>query len=114
MNITNSAEEIKELLIKSGNARQCEQVFLLSQEQCKEKSIFMTDVQKLSLLYHLSAMVHRSITGEKLVPIDQSIFSEISKESFSIAKKVKDSIEELEENEIYLLSIHFEAAKQNS
>jgi PRD domain protein (TIGR03582 family) len=114
MNITDSSEEIIQLLIKSGNQKLCEQAFVLSQIQCKEIDILMTDVQQLSLLSHLSAMVQRSLTGEKLIPFDRSVFSKISSESLSAARKVKDSLNNLEEDEIYLLSIHFEAAKQNS
>ena len=114
MNITDSSEEVKQLLIKSGNEKLCEQAFDLSQIQCKEIGILMTDVQQLSLLSHLSAMVQRSLTGEKLIPIDRSIFSKVSRGSLSAAKKVKDSLKNLEEDEIYLLSIHFEAAKQSS
>lgn len=114
MNTTNSADEIKKILSKCADAIRCEQLFLISQKLCEEENIVMTDVQKLSLLYHLSAMVDRSLTEERLVPIDRSIFSGISMESLSIAKKVKESLDNLEDDEIYLLSIHFEAAKQNS
>jgi PRD domain protein (TIGR03582 family) len=114
MNITNANEEINQLLTKSGDAKLCEQAFKLSQTKAKEHGIIMNDVQQKSLLSHLSAMVHRSLTGERLPVIDQSIFACVSSESILTAKAVKDSLDNLDEDEIYLLSIHFEAAKQNS
>lgn len=114
MNITNANEEINQLLTKSGDAKLCEQTFELSQTKAKENGIVMTDVQQKSLLSHLSAMVHRSLTGEKLPAIDRSIFADVSSEAISTAKAVKDSLENLDEDEVYLLSIHFEAAKQNA
>ncbi|WP_074432775.1 PRD domain-containing protein [Neobacillus jeddahensis] len=113
MNIENASQEIKEIMMKSGDIKRCEQVFDLSQELCKSENIFMTDVQQLSVLSHLSAMVHRSLTSEKLAPIDRDLFAGISSESLSMARKVKESLENLEEDEVYLLSIHFEVAKQN-
>lgn len=114
MNTENITEEMQSILAKSEDSKRCEQVFALSQRLCEEEQLTMTDVQKLSLLSHLSAMVNRSIIGEKLAPIDRALFSGISTESFMIAKKVRDFLSNLEEDEIYLLSIHFEVAKQNS
>lgn len=114
MNTEKITEEMQNILAKSGDSKRCEQVFDLSQTLCEAEQITMTDVQKLSLLSHLSAMVHRSLTGEQLAPIDRALFSEISTQSFTIAKKIKEFLTNLEEDEIYLLSIHFEVAKQNS
>jgi len=114
MNTKNVDDQKMNLLIKSGDKEKCEQVFKLAQDLCSAENIKMTDVQELSLLSHLSAMVHRSLTGEKLAPIDIALFSEVSGEALAIAKKVKESLTHLEEAEIYLLSIHFEVAKQNS
>jgi len=110
----NLSKEIKEIMMKSGDIECCERVFDLSQNLCTAENILMSDVQQLSLLSHLSAMVHRSLTGEKLVPLDRELFSEISRESLEIAKKLKESLSNLDEDEVYLLSIHFEVAKQNS
>jgi PRD domain protein (TIGR03582 family) len=113
MNTEKITGEIESLLTKSGDRKRCEQVFDLSQTLCDAVQISMTEVQQLSLLSHLSAMVHRSLTGEKLAPIDRTLFAEISTESLTMAKKLKESLTNLEEDEIYLLSIHFEVAKQN-
>jgi PRD domain protein (TIGR03582 family) len=114
MNIKNGTNEIKEIMIRSGDLECCERVFELSQILCLAENVLMTDVQQLALLSHLSAMVYRSLTGEKLVPIDRELFSEMSRGSLEIAKKIKDSLPNLDEDEVYLLSIHFEVAKQNS
>jgi PRD domain protein (TIGR03582 family) len=114
MSTENGMDTKNELLKKSGDMESCKNVFELSQTLCSAENIKMTDVQQLSLLSHLSAMVHRSLTGEKLAPIDRSLFAEISSTAFHIAKSVKESLANLEEDEIYLLSIHFEVAKQNS
>lgn len=115
MNIANIyPEEVKDIMLKSGDLECCERVFELSQKLCESEKVFMTDTQKLSVLSHLSAMVHRSITGEKLAPIERELFAGISSESLEMAKKVKESLTNLAEDEVYLLSIHFEVAKQNS
>lgn len=114
MNIENKSQEVKEIMMKSGDMTKCEQVYELSQKLCESENICMTDAQKLSVLSHLSAMVYRSLTGEKLAPIDQELFAGISSKSLEMARKVKESLNNLEENEVYLLSIHFEVAKQNS
>ncbi|WP_042221902.1 PRD domain-containing protein [Oceanobacillus manasiensis] len=100
-------------MINSGDKELCKHAFDLAQNQCKEKRIYMTDSQLLAVLSHISAMVHRSLTGEKLIGFDHKIFASVSDESLSIARKVKDLLDGLEEDEIYLLSIHFEAAKEN-
>lgn len=107
-------DEEKTLFMKSGDAKLCENAYKLSIKLMEKENIFMTDVQRLSLLSHLSAMVQRSITGEKLFQIDRSLFADISEESLQIAKEVKEYIGNLEEDEIYLLSIHYETAKQNT
>jgi PRD domain protein (TIGR03582 family) len=114
MNIKNGTSEIKEIMIRSGDTESCERVFELSQSLCLAENVLMTDVQQLALLSHLSAMVHRSLSGEKLVPIDRELFSEVSSESLQISKQLKDALPNLDEDEVYLLSIHFEVAKQNS
>jgi PRD domain protein (TIGR03582 family) len=114
MNIKNGTNEIKEIMMRSGDVGGCERVFELSQILCLAESIHMTDVQQLALLSHLSAMVYRSLSGEKLVPIDRELFSEVSRGSLEISKKIKDALPNLDEDELYLLSIHFEVAKQNS
>ncbi|MBM7599021.1 PRD domain protein (TIGR03582 family) [Virgibacillus halotolerans] len=111
MNTNNFYEEKKRLLKESGDKKRCEQAFLLAQMLCRERNVFLTNAQQLSLLSHISAMVQRSLTGEKLIPFDRAIFSGISNDSLYIAKKIKDLVMGLEEEEIYLLSIHFEAAK---
>lgn len=77
-------------------------------------NIYTNAVQQQMLVSHVRAMVLRSITGEPLPEVDKSLFDEISAESMQLAKKVVDRFTTLPIEEIYLLSVHFEVAKDNN
>ncbi|OUM86707.1 PRD domain-containing protein [Parageobacillus thermoglucosidasius] len=114
MNKDSFTEEEKKLLEKSGDVTLCIKAYEFAIKQMENEKIYMTDFQRVSLLSHISGMVYRSVTGEKLFAIDHNLFAGISNESLHIAKKIKEYIGNLPEDEIYLLSIHFENAKRNS
>lgn len=109
----NITAEMRQLFQKSGDEALCEQVYLLSKQLCQQENIIMTDYQQLSLISHLSAMVHRSITKEKVTAVDKAIFTDVSENSIKLAKKITDFLPNLIADEVYLLSIHFEVARQN-
>lgn len=78
-----------------------------------EKQIVPTELQWTILINHLNEMLRRSDSGEKIPEVDPAMFAEISPEALEIAAEVVTSISNLPEDELYVLSIHFEAAKQN-
>ncbi|CFQ42021.1 PRD domain-containing protein [Yersinia bercovieri] len=78
------------------------------------ENIFTNDVQQQMLTSHIRAMVLRSITGEPLPEVDKSLFDEISAHSMQMAQQVVDRFANLPIEEAYLLSVHFEVAKDNN
>lgn len=73
----------------------------------------MTESQWLSFVSHASGMVYRSINNETIPTIEAEMFSEVSQESIEMASAICKQIGNLADDEKYLLSIHFEAAKLN-
>lgn len=70
-------------------------------------------VQQQMLTSHVRAMAHRSVTGEPLPEVDASLFDEISPESMQLARDIVAQFGNLPEEEAWLLSVHFEVAKDN-
>ena len=70
-------------------------------------------VQQQMLTSHVRAMAHRSVTGEPLPEVDASLIDEISPESMRLAHEVVAQFSNLAEEEAWLLSVHFEVAKDN-
>lgn len=112
MSTLNITEEMKTMFIKSGDESLCEQTLLLVEQLCKEEHIAFQEHQWLSLASHISAMVHRSLHHTQLDSIEKEMFNQISDESIDLARKVSSSLPNLQDEEAYLLSIHFETAKQ--
>lgn len=105
--------KLQELYQKSENPQLCKEMMVFVDSLLIEENIEMTDTQKLSLLSHVSAMVYRSKHKEMVQPVDRTLFQEVSAESIEMASKVCSKLEDLHEDEKYLLSIHFETAKMN-
>ncbi|MBL5823142.1 glycine dehydrogenase [Serratia marcescens] len=78
------------------------------------ENIYTNAVQQQMLESHIRAMVLRSITGEPLPEVDKSLFDEISAESMQMAEHVVNQFDTLPIEEAYLLSVHFEVAKDNN
>ena len=78
------------------------------------ENIYTNDVQQQMLASHVKAMVYRSITGEPLPEVEKELFDEISAESMKMAEQVVDLFGNLPIEEAYLLSVHFEVAKDNN
>ncbi len=78
-----------------------------------EHHIIPNAVQEQMLTSHVRAMVHRSVTGEPLPEVDASLFDEISAESMALARDIVAAFGNLPEEEAWLLSVHFEVAKDN-
>ncbi|WP_416347523.1 glycine dehydrogenase [Acerihabitans sp. TG2] len=80
----------------------------------KTRGIEVNQVQEQMLNSHVRAMVMRSLTGEPLPEVDSSLFDEISADSMEMAKEVVNLLDNLPIEEAYLLSVHFEVAKDNN
>ncbi|AVF36877.1 PRD domain-containing protein [Rahnella sikkimica] len=77
------------------------------------KNITTTDVQLQMLTSHVKAMVLRSMSGEPLPEVEKDLFDEISDESMQMAEEVVSWFGNLPIEEAYLLSVHFEVARDN-
>ena len=86
-----------------------QQVFAL----LSRHDIVPNDVQEQMLTSHVRAMAHRSISGEPLPEVDASLFEEISPDSMTLAREVVAQFGNLPDEEAWLLSVHFEVAKEN-
>ncbi|EOB9989740.1 glycine dehydrogenase [Cronobacter sakazakii] len=70
-------------------------------------------VQRQMLSSHVRAMAHRSVTGEPLPEVEESLFEEISEGSMALAREIVAQFGNLPDEEAWLLSVHFEVAKEN-
>jgi len=89
--------------------RMLEQVYALLHRH----HIIPNAVQEQMLTSHVRAMAHRSVTGESLPDVDASLFDEISADSMALAREVVAAFGNLPDEEAWLLSVHFEVAKDN-
>ena len=103
----------QELINKSGNPDLCIDVLTYSKVLLGAKKIVMTEPQWLSFVSHVSGMVYRSTNQEAIPAIEKEIFSEVSEDSIVMASDICKQLVNLHDDEKYLLSIHFEAAKLN-
>jgi PRD domain protein (TIGR03582 family) len=76
-------------------------------------NIIPNDVQQQMLTSHVRAMAHRSVTGEPLPEVEADLFDEISADSMRLAREVVVQFGNLPDEEAWLLSVHFEVAKDN-
>jgi len=104
-------EEIKKVIENSSNSSKCEKIIIEVAELLKHANIQMTDAQWLSLVSHLSGMVYRSTHQKPLDAIDKELFNEVSTDSLKLAEEICNLFDDLQEDEKYLLSIHFESAR---
>lgn len=111
MSFENSLEA--EIVRKSAEPNLCVKILDYSKRYLKDEKIMMTEPQWLSFVSHVSGMVYRSVNNEKIPAVEKEIFSEISKDSIKMASVICNQLSDLQDDEKYLLSIHFEAAKQN-
>ena len=75
-------------------------------------NIIPNDVQRQMLTSHVRAMAHRSVTGEPLPEVEADLFDEISADSMRLAREVVAQFGNLPDEEAWLLSVHFEVAKE--
>lgn len=102
-----------EIVSKCANPDLCTEVLNYSKKYLDAESIVMTESQWLSFVSHVSGMVYRSVNKEKIPAVEKEIFNEVSPDSIAMASTICSQLSNLQDDEKYLLSIHFEAAKLN-
>lgn len=90
-----------------------ERVLAFINRLLKNRNITPNAVQEQMLASHVRAMAHRSLTGEPLPEVEECLFDEISDDSLEMAKEVVEQFGNLPIEEAWLLSVHFEVAKDN-
>ncbi len=103
----------QEVISKSGDSDLCIDVLTYSKILLDVKKISMTEPQWLSFVSHIAGMVYRSTYKEAIPAIDKAIFNEVSQDSIEMASDICKQLSNLQDDEKYLLSIHFETAKLN-
>lgn len=94
-------------------AQLTERVLAFINTLLKNRNITPNAVQEQMLTSHVRAMAYRSLTGEPLPEVEESLFEEISDDSLAMAKEVVAQFGNLPVEEAWLLSVHFEVAKDN-
>lgn len=78
-----------------------------------DNGIYPDALQQKMLATHIKAMAWRSYSGESLPELELEMFEEISSLSLRLAEQVCGWMKNLAYEEAYLLSVHFEVAKEN-
>lgn len=108
------SQEAKEIIESSSYQNKLKKIINYTNNQLESNSIALNTVQWTVLINHLKEMVDRKKEGGTIPEVDPTMFSEVSSDSLSIADNIVKNIGNLSENEKYILSIHFEAAKTNN
>ncbi|KAF1302577.1 PRD domain-containing protein [Candidatus Enterococcus willemsii] len=107
------SQEAQQMIDASAHKNQLEEMIAYTNQLMKEYNIEATELQWTILINHLNEMIRREKSQERIPQVDPEMFAEVSAEALSIAEAVTRKIGELPIDEKYVLSIHFESAKQN-
>lgn len=105
--------DAKKIIDESVNQVELEAALTKINELLEAQAIQPTELQWTILINHVNEMIKRSKAEEKMTGVDPAMFEEVSKEALVIADQVVQHIGNLPQDEMYVLSIHFEAARQN-
>lgn len=106
-------EEALQIIEQSYYQAELEELVEWLEKELAIVSITPTDLQWTILINHLNEMIRRSKEAETIPEVDPIMFSEVSPEALTLAGNVVEKVSNLSEAEMYVLSIHFETAKQN-
>lgn len=101
--------EVQEIIGKSADKEKCYALALFSKDLLENEGVFMSDIQWTAFVSHLSGMVFRSVHNAPIDALDPGLFKEVSQKSITLAEVIVKKIQNLHDDEKYLLSIHFEA-----
>lgn len=108
------SEEAQEIIEHSLYQEELKKIIEYTKEQLKGNDIEPNEIQWTVLINHLKEMIDRKKEEGSIPAVDSAMFSEVSSDSLLIAENIVQSIGNLSEDEKYILSIHFEAAKENN
>lgn len=106
-------EESQKILQSNPYKEVLQEVVAYTAQLLEDKQICPTELQWTILINHLSEMVIREKENRMILEVDPAMFSEVSDEAMLISQLVVDKVGKLPKDETYVLSIHFESAKQN-
>ena len=109
----NLSEDAKKIVDDSNFKPELENAIQKTKDLLEVQGIKPTELQWTILINHLNEMISRSKRDEKMTGVAPVMFEEVSQEALGIAEALVDHIGNLTKDEMYVLSIHFEAAKQN-
>lgn len=107
------SQEAQQMIDTSTYKNQLEEMIAYTNQLMKEQNIEATELQWTILINHLNEMIRREASQECIPQVDPAMFAEVSAEALAIAEAVVHKIGKLPIDEKYVLSIHFESAKQN-
>jgi PRD domain protein (TIGR03582 family) len=110
--VNNGAVKVNEAG-SAGAAQLADRVLVFIHQLLESRNITPNAVQEQMLTSHVRAMAHRSLSGEPLPEVEESLFEEISADSLAMAQAVVEQFGNLPVEEAWLLSVHFEVAKDN-
>ncbi|MFC0422738.1 transcriptional regulator [Lactiplantibacillus plajomi] len=105
--------DVQTMLAKAKHPQETEAALIYTFKLMTAADIHPTELQTVILTNHLSEMVDRSISGDRLADVDPAMFDGVSPQALAIAGKLVDHLGNLAESEKYVASIHFETAKNN-
>ncbi|MDT2758628.1 PRD domain-containing protein [Enterococcus xiangfangensis] len=106
-------EEALQIISTSKYQKELEELITWLHDELSAKKIEPTELQWTILVNHLNEMLNRSKGQDSIPEVDPELFSEVSQEALTLADGVVKKIGNLPQDEMYVLSIHFETAKQN-
>lgn len=106
-------DDAQKIINESPNKIELEAALEQINQLLAAEKIQPTELQWTILINHVNEMIKRSVAGEEMSGVDPEMFAEVSEQALVIADKVVQHIGNLPQAEKYVLSIHFEAARQN-
>lgn len=107
-----SSERIEDILSKSKDQDKAIKAIERADQMAKDTGLKITGSKWEALANHVVAMVDRSITGDKLFGMDSQAFSAVSNRAMKMAEDLVEFIGNIEEDEKYLMSVHFQASME--
>ncbi|MFD1418718.1 PRD domain-containing protein [Companilactobacillus keshanensis] len=105
------SENTKRIINDSPYSEKVQQILDQALKEMEVIDASPDETQVEVLTNHLAEMVNRSETGETLEEVDIEMFHSLSQDSLDAADRVAKRIGNLNEQEKYILAVHFEVAK---
>lgn len=106
-------EDVQKVLREAKHQQETADALTFVFKLMRQAGIQPTELQLVILINHVSEMVDRSMTGEQLPAVDPEMFDGVSDVAMNIASQLVEHIGNLADSEKYVVSIHFETARQN-